>query len=182
MLNVNTMKTQEITDSLEYLRGELRAERISTAELIELQSLAEHIAPDDVELLEAAGVPEFPEEENSTTENNKLIDLWMAEFEVHESDKLTIINDLENKGASPQSYHNDWNLLMAVVEKIDSTPVLSKSDEEYYYCVKLEGSVAEILDANTGKDVIHVSTLTNNWRESTYKAVTEFIKWYNQNK
>jgi hypothetical protein len=43
---------------LEYLRGELRAERISQGELIELQGLAEHIEPGDVELLEAAGVPE----------------------------------------------------------------------------------------------------------------------------
>ena len=45
---------------LEYLRAELRAERISTGELLELQSLAHHIAPNDVELLEAAGVPEHP--------------------------------------------------------------------------------------------------------------------------
>lgn len=43
---------------LEYLRGELRAERISYDELHELQSLAQHIEPGDVELLEAAGVPE----------------------------------------------------------------------------------------------------------------------------
>ncbi len=48
---------------LEYLRAELRAERISYGELHELQSLAEHIEPDDVELLEAAGVPEFPDAE-----------------------------------------------------------------------------------------------------------------------
>lgn len=46
---------------LEYLRGELRAARISCSELMELQSLAEHIKPGDVELLEAAGVPEFGE-------------------------------------------------------------------------------------------------------------------------
>jgi hypothetical protein len=48
-------------DRLEYLRGELRAERISWEELHELQSLAKHISPGDVELLEAAGVPEFQE-------------------------------------------------------------------------------------------------------------------------
>ena len=48
----------EIKERLEYLRGELRAERISYGELAELQSLAEHIEPGDVELLEAAGVPE----------------------------------------------------------------------------------------------------------------------------
>ena len=47
---------------LEYLRGEIRAERISYGELAELQSLAAHIAPDDVELLEAAGIPEQDED------------------------------------------------------------------------------------------------------------------------
>ena len=44
---------------LEYLRGELRAERISYGELFELQSLAKYIDSGDVELLEAAGVEEF---------------------------------------------------------------------------------------------------------------------------
>ena len=53
----------EIKERLEYLRGELRAERMSYGELVELQSLKEHIEPGDVELLEAAGVPEFEEEE-----------------------------------------------------------------------------------------------------------------------
>ena len=49
---------EEITTRLEYLRGELRAERISYGELAELQSLAPYIDKGDVELLEAAGVPE----------------------------------------------------------------------------------------------------------------------------
>lgn len=44
---------------LEYLRGELEAERISYGEIAELQSLREFIEPGDVQLLEAAGVPEF---------------------------------------------------------------------------------------------------------------------------
>lgn len=51
-----------IAERLEYLRGEIRAERISQGEVIELQGLAKHIDPGDVELLEWAGVPEFPEE------------------------------------------------------------------------------------------------------------------------
>ncbi len=49
---------EEIKKRLEYLREELRQERISYGELAELQSLAEYIEADDVELLEAAGVPE----------------------------------------------------------------------------------------------------------------------------
>jgi hypothetical protein len=52
------MRTRKTTQRLEYLRGELRAERISYGELAELQSLASHIDSGDVELLEAAGVPE----------------------------------------------------------------------------------------------------------------------------
>ncbi len=50
--------TNKIEKRLEQLRVELRAERISYAELHELQTLAKHIKPDDSELLEAAGVPE----------------------------------------------------------------------------------------------------------------------------
>ena len=52
------MTEQTTAERLEYLRTELRAERISYAELAELQSLAEHIDPSDTELLEAAGVEE----------------------------------------------------------------------------------------------------------------------------
>ena len=46
------------TERLEYLRQELRAERMSYGELAELQSLAPMIDSGDVELLEAAGVDE----------------------------------------------------------------------------------------------------------------------------
>jgi hypothetical protein len=54
--------SEEIKARLEYLRGELQGERISYEELHELQCLAPHIDASDVELLEAAGVPEFPED------------------------------------------------------------------------------------------------------------------------
>jgi len=45
---------------LEYLRQEIRAERISYSELYELSTLVPFIASTDVELLEWAGVPEYP--------------------------------------------------------------------------------------------------------------------------
>ncbi len=45
-------------DRLEYLRGEIKAERISTSEIAELQGLAQYIEAGDVELLEWAGVTE----------------------------------------------------------------------------------------------------------------------------
>jgi hypothetical protein len=61
---------------LEYLRTELRSERISYGELIELQSLAEHIEDNGVELLEAAGVPENWTVEKKDEIERILIDKW----------------------------------------------------------------------------------------------------------
>ena len=54
---------QAIRDRLEYLRGEINAERISYGEIAELQDLAEYIEPGDVQLLEWAGVPEWTADE-----------------------------------------------------------------------------------------------------------------------
>ncbi len=51
-----------MNERIEELRLILRSETISWGELYELQTLADQIDPSDVEMLEAAGVPEFPEE------------------------------------------------------------------------------------------------------------------------
>jgi len=53
------MTIKEIKERLSYLRNELINERISYSELIELHELKDFINPNDVRLLEAAGVPEF---------------------------------------------------------------------------------------------------------------------------
>ena len=52
------LTVEQIKKKLEYFRQELRAERISQGELIELEFFAKYIDEGDVELLEAAGVPE----------------------------------------------------------------------------------------------------------------------------
>ena len=51
-------KSTGVRERLEQLRREILAERISYGEIAELQSLARFIDPDDVLLLEWAGVPE----------------------------------------------------------------------------------------------------------------------------
>ena len=52
------MNTTEAKERLEYLRQEIRAERISYGEIVELQNLIQYIDPSDVELLQWAGVEE----------------------------------------------------------------------------------------------------------------------------
>jgi hypothetical protein len=61
MQTIAEIKTAEAKQRLEELRAEIQAERISTGELCELQSLAPYIDKGDVELLEWAGVPETDE-------------------------------------------------------------------------------------------------------------------------
>ena len=60
------MKDREIKDRLEYLRGEIKAERISYGEIVELQSLAYYIESGNVLLLEWAGVPEHTADKKNT--------------------------------------------------------------------------------------------------------------------
>lgn len=50
------MGNTKIKERLEYLREELREERISYSELAELMALKDYILPDDIELLEAIGI------------------------------------------------------------------------------------------------------------------------------
>jgi len=58
LMAVGKKPDARIKRRLEYLRKEIEAERISYGEIAELQSLAEYIDPDDVQLLQWADVPE----------------------------------------------------------------------------------------------------------------------------
>ena len=71
---------EEIRTRLEELRGALRAENISYGELSELQGLADYIEPGDVELAEAAGIPE----EEFAKRVSKIIDATQLESGIYE--------------------------------------------------------------------------------------------------
>ena len=57
-MDIEETSKQYIKSRLEYLRGQIKAEQISMSEILELQNLAEHVEPGDVELLQWAGVEE----------------------------------------------------------------------------------------------------------------------------
>jgi hypothetical protein len=52
------MDNNAINNRLDYLRSQIEQERISYAEVSELEALAKHIDPSDTVLLQWAGVPE----------------------------------------------------------------------------------------------------------------------------
>lgn len=69
---------EEIREVLEYFRGELQKCRMSYEQLAMLQGFSGYIEPGDVELLEAAGVPEFPEDVLTDEQRQTLA--WVREI------------------------------------------------------------------------------------------------------
>ena len=57
------------TERLEEIREEINNESVSYGEIVELQELSEFIEEGDVQLLEVAGVPEFPVDEMESVDN-----------------------------------------------------------------------------------------------------------------
>jgi hypothetical protein len=98
------------------------------------------------------------------TEENKLIAEFMGLKEPYELPQFGTIRpngDFKTEFTSAQlKYHSSWEWLMPVVEKILDISFQDEGDEEDFYSIR---------------DCIPD-------RNHTYKAVVEFIKWYNKNK
>lgn len=101
----------------------------------------------------------------NTTENNKLI----AEF-------MGFLPRIKNP-----KYHNDWNILMQVVEKIESLGYeLQKENNSVFF----KGNYTEISSFYGMKKYYKTEfnkDCNSTFIEAVYNACIEFIKWYNQN-
>jgi hypothetical protein len=99
-------------------------------------------------------------------ENNKLIAEFIGVYSEENGYDYTKIG---NKGVC---YHTSWDWLMPVVDKIESLDQDDVFDVEF----KMEkGAVEIICNKYQQSEEFCLSRL-----ESTYKAVVEFIKWYNE--
>ena len=117
-----------------------------------------------------------------TTENNKIIAKFMG-FEI--KNKINYVppslpNCMKNAEhlkvdkSENLPFHNDWNWLMEVVEKIESIlPDDSIITIEYKNCfIPVLDDEEPFTIEGGGKTKI----------EAVYNACLEFIKWYNENK
>ena len=124
---------------------------------------------------------------NGTLENNKLIAEFMGLIVLKEKEIISWedLNITTHSISEFQRYHAEWNWLMPVVEKIESlniTPLYGK--EWIRFSVNIEYDFCKIEHLKiTGSKIIAISTSECNSKlQATYKAVIEFIKWYNLNK
>ena len=108
---------------------------------------------------------------DNITENNKLIAEFLGYIDNGCSEDGFLIHPITNYDVEISSlkYHEDWNWLMVVVEKIESLGYkvdISKWENSQYCGIYLNGKKI------AGNE-------TNTKIEAVYNACIEFIKWYN---
>jgi len=123
----------------------------------------------------------------NTTENNKLIAEFLG-LKLTTDGIQSLYYDKENHLKAMPKFHSDWNLLMEVVEKIESLSV--KEFNSFNVVIdKTSSSITCSFDYNG-----HHKKFTDVWEEkhwlsernfskieNTYNLCVEFIKFYNQN-
>jgi len=119
-----------------------------------------------------------------TMENNKLIAEFLGIRVLNQEEARQCDSWLLTKCDVDLMYHTSWNWLMEAVEKIE---VESIYDIQAVYDNREEfkGWYPDLFTMNPKDDVIAVSMDDLRYEtkiKATYKAVIEFIKWYNKNK
>lgn len=125
----------------------------------------------------------------NTLENNKLIAEFMNNwFEKTNRDDTFIEIGINVPRSSEREsslywltdleFHNSWDWLMPVVDKIESIIF----EENNFFNVTIGGTIYCVIQDSNGE----VYDVSYEGEESkfkvVYKAVIEFIKWYNENK
>ena len=107
--------------------------------------------------------------EVNTTENNILL----AEFMNWE---FTIVNNstLQTTLISNLDFSKDWNVLMQVVEKIESL-------EKKRFSITITPTVINVWDNTNDEDIIETRQLPLTKIEAVHNACVKFVKWYNEN-
>ena len=118
---------------------------------------------------------------NEIIEGNKLIAEFMGwSKSPYEHLPNKMYKDDKGIHVDQLKYNSSWDWLMPVVEKVEEFgyPTLVKSD---YYRKKLDYEVC-IFQKGTGELLIENDFGGQTKIMTTWRAVVEFIRWYNQNK
>jgi len=125
-----------------------------------------------------------------TTENNKLIALFMGAIWEKPISKVTNKQEVTNRlifkdetfvtNYNQLKYNSDWNQLMEVVEKIEN---LTDKNNFVLYDINIYPDGVIVLDQEEHEKVsITKGDGFTSKIEMVYNACVEFIKWYNEQK
>ena len=114
---------------------------------------------------------------STITESNKLIAEFMGVLKFSEFLGEEILNLDDGYSMSEARYHTSWDWLMPVVETI-------RNMEAEYSVKDLHDRyrVAFVYSGTASSNVAGriISIYDEDYKTATYKAVVEFIQWYNQ--
>lgn len=150
------MADKQIADRLEYLRSQIESECISYSEIVELESLAEHIDPGDNLLLQWAGVPEGAEMKNSTI------------------DKTAILNAVKFTGmayvCNSQNVSIPREAVVKYLEQDNVSVVVSDSIKSYgirnYY-----GTIVDVVDSINAENALTQFAISRDLSSSELRAI-----------
>ena len=114
----------------------------------------------------------------NTTENNKIIAEFMGwKMNSPSTFPIQLHQEEETQGNWKLLFHSDWNWLMEVILKINQF-------DNQRFSVLISSMDCKINDNLKNKIVSDSFGRFNpdELKESIYKAVVEFIKWYNNQK
>ncbi len=97
----------------------------------------------------------------------------------------TMVDDKVLFDGNELMFHISWDWLMPVVEKIENVEIIG--DDNYFrdvFVIRKKGSCKVYVQCNSELDSKYFVSYHHigDEKENTYKAVVEFIKWYNENK
>ena len=112
-----------------------------------------------------------------TIENNKLIAEFMG-LNLHQGvwRKSTLATERKICKEDALKYHEDWNWLMVVVEKIESLEIFDRMGRFNINTKNFDENYTSFI---TDKDEDFIQCEGDTKIEAVYNAVVEFIKWYN---
>ena len=117
-------------------------------------------------------------------EGNKLIAVFDG-WEVGRFEHLpNILHKMDNGklwgiDIDQMNYHEDWNKLMPVVEKIEN---IRDDRGNYLFAVDIGRDYCTTYHNDFHTKTISVHSETHNKIISTWNAITQFIQWYNTTK
>ena len=118
-----------------------------------------------------------------TLENNKIIAEFLS-VKIHPCETIENFKFLpiEERGLyngyfiDELKYHEDWNWLMVVVEKIESLEIFDRMGRFNINTKNFDENYTSFI---TDKDEDFIQCEGDTKIEAVYNAVVEFIKWYN---
>jgi len=101
---------------------------------------------------------------------------YIALYMGWDSERLRIYITLKHPSMGKLSFHESWDLLMPVIEKIESEPTNKEDGEQYQFSISGDGISITKYDDGSGVIVSRVNEIGKSKLQSAFEVVALFCK------